>query len=253
LTVPLFTARMISLHVVFAENDADIRKIVILALRQDPYFAVRGCASAGEALKMAVAWRPDLVLLDVNMPGGLAVLTRLRADRGTAAIPVVFTTASSGEEECTRLRAFGAAGVIAKPFNPRGLPAQLRRFVPLEGALAPARESFLQRLDADTSALSDCRRRLSRTAPEPVLRRINEIAHALAGAGGIYGFAGVSCEAAALSGTAEDVLAGRARLIDVERALDRLIGRINPNYRANVSPSPIRKGRAGLRYSAATA
>jgi hypothetical protein len=59
--------------------------------------------------------------------------------------------------------------------------------------------------------------------------RIYEIAHGLAGAGGIYGFAGISCESAALSDAAESRLAGRARAEDVEEALDRLLRRIKPN------------------------
>jgi hypothetical protein len=58
--------------------------------------------------------------------------------------------------------------------------------------------------------------------------RINEIAHSLAGAGGIYGFAGITCASAALSDAAERNLAGRAKPLDVERALNRLLERICP-------------------------
>ncbi len=70
--------------------------------------------------------------------------------------------------------------------------------------------------------------RLTQTQPETALLRINEIAHSLAGAGGIYGFAGITCESAALSDVAESNLAGRAQPIEVERALDRLLERIEP-------------------------
>jgi hypothetical protein len=56
--------------------------------------------------------------------------------------------------------------------------------------------------------------------------RINEIAHSLAGAGGLYGFAGITCASAALSDAAENNLAGRAKPIEVERALNRLLERI---------------------------
>jgi hypothetical protein len=59
--------------------------------------------------------------------------------------------------------------------------------------------------------------------------RISAIAHALAGAGGIYGFAGISCESAALSAAARSHLAGCGKRIDVEQALDRLIKRIEPS------------------------
>jgi CheY-like chemotaxis protein len=208
---------MINLHVLFADDDADVREVVESSLERDPFFVVRGCASGGEALATAMEWRPDLTLLDVRMPGmdGPTVLAHLRADRRTAAIPVVFVTG--------------------------------RAFVPVEGTLAAARENFLLRLDADAFALSLCREWLSDYAPKPVLMRIYEIAHGLAGAGGIYGFAGISCESAALSDAAESRLAGGARAEDVEEALDRLLRRIKPN----LLPSPSRS--VSPRYSAATA
>jgi CheY-like chemotaxis protein len=240
---------MINLHVLFADDDADVREVVTLSLERDPFFVVRGCASGGEALATAMEWRPDLTLLDVRMPGmdGPTVLARLRADRRTAAIPVVFVTAATRRQECAHLKALGAAGVIPKPFNPSDLAAELRRFVPVEGALAAARENFLLRLDSDAFALSLCREWLSDYAPKPVLMRIREIAHALAGAGGIYGFAGITCESAALSDAAANRLAGRARGEDVEVALDRLLLRIKPD----LLPRPSRS--VSPAHSAATA
>jgi uncharacterized membrane protein YjfL (UPF0719 family) len=67
---------------------------------------------------------------------------------------------------------------------------------------------------------------LTQAHAETALIRINEIAHSLAGAGGIYGFAGITCASAALSDAAQNNLAGRAKPIDVERALNRLLERI---------------------------
>jgi two-component system, OmpR family, response regulator len=240
---------MLNLHVLLADDDVDIRNIVAWSLERDPFFVVRRCASGGEALATALEWRPDLTLLDVRMPGmdGPSVLARLRADRHTAAIPVVFMTACPVAKEYADLKALGAAGVISKPFDPNGLAAELRRFVPVESALAAARESFLLRLNADAFALTLCREWLSDYAPKAALIRIGEIAHALAGAGGIYGFAGISCESAALSEAAQNRLAGRARCADVEQALDRLLQRIRPN----LPRQSLR--RAQSCYSAATA
>jgi two-component system, OmpR family, response regulator len=249
LTALLFTRRMINLHVLFADDDADVREVVTLSLERDPFFVVRGCASGREALAAATEWRPDLALLDVRMPGmdGPSVLAHLRADARTAAIPVVFVTAGAKPQECSNFKTLGAAGVISKPFNPSDLAAELRRFVPAESSLAAARENFLLRLDADAYALSLCREWLSDYAPKPVLVRIREIAHALAGAAGIYGFAGISCDSAALSATAESRLAGGARGEDLEEALDRLLRRIKPN----LLPPPLRN--VSVSYSAATA
>lgn len=222
---------MIRLHVLLATRDVEIREAYLASLRHDPFFVARRCASGGAVLRVARQWRPDLVVLDADLPGnGPAVLAHLRADRRTAAIPVVFISVPTTAQERARLKALGAVGVIEKPADPHRFGAELRRFVPLEGVLAAARENFFLRLDTDARALSTCRRWLARSGSEPVLARINEIAHALAGAGGIYGFAGITCESAALSDAAENRLAGRAGPSDVERALKRLLRRIRPKY-----------------------
>jgi hypothetical protein len=68
-----------------------------------------------------------------------------------------------------------------------------------------------------------------KSGSEPTVRRLNAIAHALSGAGGIYGFAGITCESAALSNAAEENLAGRTELLEVRDALDRLLRRTDPN------------------------
>jgi hypothetical protein len=140
---------------------------------------------------------------------------------------VVFLTACRDAGGHRRFKALGVAGVITKPFDPRTLAGEIRRFVAVENVLLPARECFLRRLKEDATALSAWRSQLGRRPSELDLTRINEIAHSLAGAGGTYGFAGISCASAALSATAENHLAGRAEPIEVERALSRLLERIS--------------------------
>jgi CheY-like chemotaxis protein len=155
------------------------------------------------------------------------MLRRLRSDKRTKPIPVVLMTERTREWE--RFKALGATGVIAMPLEPVDLPAALRRFVPVEGSLSTLRENFLKRLAADARALSACRGSFAKSHAEAAMRRVNSIAHALAGAGGIYGFAGITCESAALAAAAEQNLTGCARYLDVEQALDRLLTRIGPN------------------------
>jgi CheY-like chemotaxis protein len=221
---------MIRLHVLLVDDDTDTRQTVEAALALDPFFTVRDCASGVEALTAAVAWRPDLILLDVMMPDmdGPTVVARLRADKRTAPIPVVFLTALPELAERQRYKALGAAGVITKPFDPMVFAAEVRCFVAVEGILSPAREGFLQRLRADADALAAWGLQLTQTPSEAAVVRISEIAHSLAGAGGIYGFAGITCASAALSDAAESNLAGGAKPIDVERALNRLLECISP-------------------------
>ncbi|MDR3423051.1 MAG: response regulator [Xanthobacteraceae bacterium] len=220
---------MIHLHVLLVDDDADTRRTVKAALGLDPFFTVRDCASGAQAPTAAVAWRPDLILLDVSMPdrGGPALVRRLRGDKRTAPIPVVFLTALAKLAERRRFTALGAAGVITQPFDPLTSAAEVRRFVAVEGILSPVREGFMQRLRADADALAAWRAQLTRTPTQAAVTRIGEIAHSLAGAGGVYGFAGITCASAALSAAVERHLAGRAKPVDVERALNRLLERIS--------------------------
>jgi CheY-like chemotaxis protein len=219
---------MIHLHVVFCDDEPDIREIIDISLALDSLLVVRGCASGDEALSTAVDWRPDLILLDVMMPGldGPATLARLREDRRTSIIPVVFMTARTQARECERFKVLGASGVIPKPFDPMTLAAQVRSFVPAEAALLAARNEFLRRLEADSTALAACRSELAQARREPALARIKELAHALAGASGIYGFAGLSCESVALEEAVDGNLAGVVPPVEVDHALDRVLARI---------------------------
>ena len=86
-------------------------------------------ASSGPmALEVAEREQPDVVLLDVMMPGmdGPTTLRRLREQASTAAIPVVFVTAKVQHHEVQRYLDLGAVGVIAKPFDPMKLPDEVR-------------------------------------------------------------------------------------------------------------------------------
>lgn len=79
-----------------------------------------GVALNGEnALKLALKNRPDLILLDVIMPGmdGFEVCRRLRERPETAEIPILFATALDDRESLRRVAESGAQGVIAKPFD----------------------------------------------------------------------------------------------------------------------------------------
>lgn len=115
-------------RVLFVEDDPDIQTVARMALEAIGGFTVLGCASGAEALERVEAFAPDLILLDVLMPGmdGLETLRRLRLlprIGGIAAVPVVFMTAKVQAQDVSEYRAAGAVDVIAKPFDPMALPA----------------------------------------------------------------------------------------------------------------------------------
>jgi diguanylate cyclase (GGDEF)-like protein len=92
-------------------------------------------ATSGEqALKLAAVRQPDLVLLDVVMPGmdGHEVCRRLKADEATRDIPVIFVTAHNDEAAETQGLALGAVDFISKPINPAIVRARVKTHITLK-------------------------------------------------------------------------------------------------------------------------
>lgn len=113
--------------IVYVDDEPDIRQIVQIALGLAQGLTVHTAASGAQGLQLAREVQADLVLLDVMMPGldGPGTLAQLRADAQIAATPVVFMTAKAMPQEVARFHAMGAAGVIAKPFDPMQLAEQV--------------------------------------------------------------------------------------------------------------------------------
>jgi two-component system, OmpR family, response regulator len=121
----------VTLKVLYVDDEADIREVAALSLELEPSFDVATAGSGAEAIEKAGKWRPDVILLDVMMPGmdGPTTLERLRALAATESIPIVFVTARTQQQEVETLKSLGAAGVIAKPFDPMSLAQQVRELV----------------------------------------------------------------------------------------------------------------------------
>jgi two-component system cell cycle response regulator DivK len=86
------------------------------------------CAGSGEAaVELARSAQPDVILMDVNLPGmnGLEALAALRADAGTASIPVAALTAYAMTDDRARFLAAGFDGYLEKPVDVRALPSQV--------------------------------------------------------------------------------------------------------------------------------
>ena len=113
--------------IVYVDDESDIREIVAMSLGLVDGVNVHTLDSGELALQALPQLRPDLVLLDVMMPGldGPATLKRMRAQPQTADIPVVFMTAKAMPQEVAQLTELGAVAVIAKPFDPMQLGNQV--------------------------------------------------------------------------------------------------------------------------------
>ena len=109
-------------RVLIADDEPHIRKLVSFALGNHG-FEVLEATDGGEAVDMAAAEQPDLILLDVMMPvmTGYDALRRLKADPSTADIPVVMLSAKSQKTEVAEGMDCGAREYICKPFTPKDL------------------------------------------------------------------------------------------------------------------------------------
>ena len=112
--------------VLIVDDDADIRRFLGLTLRHEG-FDVHEAVNAEDALEQARAVDPDIVLLDVMMPGvdGYEVCRRLRADPRTTETPVILLTAKGRPEDKVRGLGFGADDYLVKPFDPEELLARV--------------------------------------------------------------------------------------------------------------------------------
>ncbi len=114
--------------ILLIEDDPDVRTIAAIALVDIGGFRLTVCGSGAEALERLRETLPQLILLDVMMPGmdGPATLAEIRQLALDPTPPIVFMTAKVQPQETQRYLELGAAGVIAKPFNPMTLPDELR-------------------------------------------------------------------------------------------------------------------------------
>jgi len=105
-----------------AEDDPDIRDLVLFKL-EAAGFDVTTVVDGREALARALQEPPDLVVLDVMMPGlsGLEVCAALREDEGTSEVPIILLTAKAQEADVTSGLSAGADDYVVKPFSPREL------------------------------------------------------------------------------------------------------------------------------------
>lgn len=116
--------------ILYVEDDTSIQLVAQLALEDVGGLQVSICSSGQEAIEAAPGFAPDLLLLDVMMPGldGPSTLQALRQLTETATTPAIFMTAKVQVQEVDALRQLpGVIDVVSKPFDPMTLAEQLRQ------------------------------------------------------------------------------------------------------------------------------
>ena len=109
--------------ILYVDDEDDIREVAVLSLELEPRFEVKACSSGTEALELVRAWKPDLILLDVMMPGldGPSTFRQLIVEHGPSVPPVLFCTARLQASDVQSYLDLGARGVVSKPFDPMAL------------------------------------------------------------------------------------------------------------------------------------
>jgi two-component system, cell cycle response regulator DivK len=121
-----------SKRILVVEDQEDNRQILRDLLGNTGYDMIEA-DNGEEALKIAATERPDLILMDIQLPvlDGYEATRRIKANPELAAIPIIAITsyALSGDEE--KARAAGCDDYVTKPYSPRKLLAKIREYLPL--------------------------------------------------------------------------------------------------------------------------
>mgnify|MGYP000426803920 CR=1 FL=1 len=139
-------------RILIVEDDRPIIELIEHYLGKE-HFALLSTTSGDAALKMAVARKPHLVILDIMLPGidGLEVCRELRKNPQTASIPILMLTAKAEESDKIIGLELGADDYMTKPFSPKELVARVRALLRrTEYQSSPARTYSYDKLELDS-------------------------------------------------------------------------------------------------------
>jgi two-component system cell cycle response regulator DivK len=121
-------------HVILVVEDNERNLKLLRDVLQYAGYGVLAARTAEDGIALAVSEPPDLVLMDLQLPGidGIEALRRLRESPRTANIPVVAVTAQAMKQDRERVLQAGFDGYVEKPISVRAFPDQVRRFLPGE-------------------------------------------------------------------------------------------------------------------------
>jgi two-component system cell cycle response regulator DivK len=122
-----------SARILYIEDNPDNRLLVKRVLEAEGYQLLEA-ANARDGLRQVEAQRPDLILMDINLPevDGYTTTARIKALPGLATIKIIAVTANVMKGDREKTLAAGCDGYITKPIDVDALPAQIARF--LEGS-----------------------------------------------------------------------------------------------------------------------
>lgn len=114
-------------RVLIVDDEPDVRAIIKMGLEMSAGWQILTASSGAEALTIAAAHQPDVILLDVMMPemDGYATLQQLKANSTTRAIPVILTTAKVHASDQERFADLDVLAVFTKPFRPLNLAQEI--------------------------------------------------------------------------------------------------------------------------------
>ena len=224
--------------VLYVDDDPDICEVVQTTLCLIAGFAVRIANSGERALDLAYELRPDLIILDVMMPGldGPSTYKRLCENTLLADIPVIFMTAKVLPPEVAHLLRLGAIGVIGKPFDPmvlgdevlalwnKAVSARVLAGVtagddPMQARVESLALRFLERARGEVIRLRELTAG-ARPGDQAALGEIERLAHSIHGAAAIFGFPSISALGADVERLVEDLMTAGIAPDSVAEPLD---------------------------------
>lgn len=135
-------------NILVVEDEEDILELIQFNLSKDGY-NVTGVLTGEAALEAVKAHRPDLILLDLMLPGidGLEVAKKVKADPETENIPIIMVTAKGEEADVVTGLEMGSDDYITKPFSPRILTARVKAVLRRMNAPAEKESEIIQNQD----------------------------------------------------------------------------------------------------------
>jgi two-component system phosphate regulon response regulator PhoB len=133
--------------ILVVDDEEDIRELIHYNLSKDGY-AVTCAATGEEGLSLVTTLKPDLIILDLMLPGidGLEVCRKLKSDPALKSIPIVMVSARGEEPDVVTGLELGADDYISKPFSPRVLLARIKSVL-RRGKSGPVDKQALVRLE----------------------------------------------------------------------------------------------------------